>query len=402
MAKVVITGAGVASPIGTGMDEFMSGIREGRKGIDRIKNFDTEYFATNYGAEVRKGGEIVKTGQGTDRKELFIQTAMKELFESSSAIKKYAPADRILNMGTGIDYFDIVGCVGSRQDVKNIDWASYTRRSYSVVEELARDFNIEGNFTVNAAACVASTQAMGLSYRMLKENKGTACITGGFDSMLSHIHYMGFYKLGALSDWEGEPGEACRPFDKKRRGLVLGEGGVAYLLQNEEEANPEDILAEIAGYSTTTDSYLVTDPDPTGSALAKAAGEAIADAGLAPADIDCVHLHGTGTEKNELAETKAMELVFQERYTEIPAFSLKGQIGHLIGACGAMEILGAIYSLKNQEVPPTVNFEEADPRAPLRIIKDKPLKTEITNILKLNAAFGGQNTAFVLRRYEKR
>jgi 3-oxoacyl-[acyl-carrier-protein] synthase II len=211
---------------------------------------------------------------------------------------------------------------------------------------------------------------------------------------------MGFYKLGALSQWEGDPSKSCRPFDKNRSGLVLGEGGVAYLLERAEDADRNSIMAEITGYSSTMDSFKVTDPDPEGRSLARAALDAIDEARVTPDDIDSVHLHGTGTIKNDLAETKAMELIFKERYTEVPSFSFKGQIGHLIGACGAVEILGAIYSLKNQVVPPTINFEQRDPEAPLNIIKEKPLEMTIKNILKLNAGFGGQNTALVIKKYE--
>ena len=148
------------------------------------------------------------------------------------------------------------------------------------------------------------------------------------------------------------------------------------------------------------DAYMVTDPHPDGRYIANAALEAIKDADISTQDIDCVHLHGTGTYKNALAEAKAMELIFGERFREIPVFSLKGQIGHLIGACGALEIVGVIYSLQKQKVPATVNFKDPDPEVPLRVIKDESIDLEICHVLKLNSSFGGQNTAFVLRKYE--
>jgi 3-oxoacyl-[acyl-carrier-protein] synthase II len=145
---------------------------------------------------------------------------------------------------------------------------------------------------------------------------------------------------------------------------------------------------------------MVTDPEPEGKILARCALEAIRDAGLSPDDIDSVHVHGTGTLKNEPAETHAMKLIFGNRYSDIPIFSLKGQIGHLIGACGAMEMLGVIHSIQTQKIMPTVNFEHPDPEAHLRVISKKPLEMKINNVLKLNAAFGGQNTAIVMRNYE--
>jgi 3-oxoacyl-(acyl-carrier-protein) synthase len=133
--------------------------------------------------------------------------------------------------------------------------------------------------------------------------------------------------------------------------------------------------------------------------LAEAALRAITDAGITPEDIDCLDLHGTGTVKNALAEVRALELVFGERYREIPAFALKGQIGHLIGACGAMELLGVIDALRHQRLLPSINCEEPDPELPLKLVRGEPLPMEIRHVLKLNAAFGGQNTALVLRAW---
>jgi 3-oxoacyl-[acyl-carrier-protein] synthase II len=399
MDRVVISGAGVMSPIGSNLQEFMQSVETGFKGVDNIKNFNTDLFPIDLAAEAKVKNKVFKSDLEVDRKEIFINTAMDQLFNQNQNIQNYKPTDRNLHLGTGIDYFDIVNYVDS-EDSKLGRWEKHCRRSNKVVEKLAEKYNIKGGFSVNVSACVASTQAMGLAFRMLKNTENKIIITGGFDSMLCHLHYMGFYKLGAFTEWTGEPGDACRPFDKYRSGLVLGEGGVAYLFQREDEANKDDILAEVVGYSSTMDAYMVTDPDPQGKSLANAALNAINEADISMRDINCVHLHGTGTYKNALAETKAMELIFGDRYKEVPVFSLKGQVGHLIGACGALEILAAIYSLKNQQVPPTVNFEDSDSEVPLRVIKGEPLKLEIEYILKLNASFGGQNTAFILRRHE--
>ena len=399
MCRIVISGAGVVSPIGSSLEELWVGVESGFKGVDHLKNFNTDLFPMDLAAEVKMNKKVYKSNLKIDRKDIFINTAMDELFRKNHFIQNYSPADRILNIGTGIDYFDIVNYVDST-DSNSGKWEKYCKRSYKVVERLVSKYEIEGGFYVNVSACVASTQAMGLSFRMLKNTKKKIIITGGFDSMLCHLHYMGFYKLGAFSEWNGEPGDACRPFDKNRSGLVLGEGAVVYLFQREDEANKEDILAEVVGYSSTMDAYMVTDPDPEGKSLANAALCAIKEAGISTQDIDCVHLHGTGTYKNAPAEAKAMEVIFGSSFKEIPVFSLKGQIGHLIGACGTLEMIGVIYSLQNQKVPPTVNFEDPDPDAPLKVIKGKPLDLEINHILKLNSSFGGQNTAFVLRRYE--
>lgn len=395
MSRVFITGASVVSPIGNNLEEFFHGIQTGKKGIGKIAGFNTEHFPSNLGAEVKK----LQINSVGDRKKGFIKKALQELLDTSAHIHDYVPEQRFLNLGAGLDYFDLANYVSSKEAALG-KWQSYSNNTHTIVSKLASQYNIKGGFTVNVTACVASAQAIGLSYRMLKSSTDEKIIiSGGFDSMLNPLHYMGFYKLGALSSWQGRPENACRPFDKDRCGLVLGEGAAVLLLQNATKAPPECILGEITGYDSTMDAYMVSDPHPEGIRLARAALNAIEESGITPDAIDCVHLHGTGTKKNAIAESKAMQLIFPKTYNEVPVFSLKGQIGHLIAACGAVEMLGVIYSIQTQQIPPTINYELADPEVPLNVIKERPLKKHINYILKLNSAFGGQNTAFVVKRY---
>lgn len=364
-----------------------------------MQNFSTEYFPSNFCAEVKETGRVVKTTPIIDRKALFFKNSFKQLVAKNDFLVRYKPEDIAINVGAGIDYFDLETFVNSGDYLSN-KWQSHCSGAVDTVRSLSREYNIRGGYFVNVSACVASTQSIGNSFRLLRKNRNMAIISGGFDSMLSHLHYMGFYVLGALSSYTGNAEDACKPFDKKRCGLVIGEGGIAMLLETAGSAVKNDILAEIAGYSSTLDAYQVTDPEPSGICLARAASDAIAEAGITPDQIDCVHMHGTGTIKNGIAESNAMKLVFGDRYQEIPVYSMKGQIGHLIGACGAMEFLGVIYSLKYQKVPPTVNFETPDPEVLLNVIKGEALNLKINYILKLNAGFGGQNTALVIKRYD--
>jgi 3-oxoacyl-[acyl-carrier-protein] synthase II len=397
MTEIVITGIGVNSPIGSNFEECFANIENGYKGLGLMQNIETTNFPTSFSGEVKKNGEVCITPNDIDRKEVFINQAFSELTSKNNFLSRYQPEDRVINIGAGIDYFDLIGYINSG-DSKNNHWAPHCNRSYEVARKIAHQFDFKGGCIVNVSACVASTQALGLSYRMLKSGKNLAIVSGGYDSMLSHLHYMGFYKLGALSSYQGKAEDSCKPFDKKRCGLVIGEGGIAILLENKKNANKDSILAQIVGYSSTLDAFTITDPEPNGTSLAKAALEAIHEAGITPDDIDCAHMHETGTIKNALAEAKVMQLVFGDRFREVPVYSMKGQIGHLIGACGAMEMLGVIYSLKYQKVPPTVNFDTPDPEVPVRVITGKALDLKINYILKLNAAFGGQNTALVIKK----
>lgn len=399
MGRVVITGVGAVSPIGNSFKEVMDGIKTGKRGIGRIQSIDTEHFPFNFGAEVKESGTPLRTEPHIDRKEVFAKQALEELFAGRRSILDHLPKNRFMHLGAGHDYLDLIGYVNS-QDKTHTKWIEYSMNGYDIVKNLAQVNEIKGGFSANITACVASTQAMGQSFRMLRRLPGgSVFITGGFDSVINHIHYMAFYKLGAISSWEGEPGKACRPFDKNRCGLVLGEGAGIFSLEDAEDVPTGEGLAEIVGYGSSNDAYKVTDPHPEGKSLAMAALNSIKDAGITPRDIDCVHLHGTGTYKNALAEANAMRRIFPECWKQIPVFSMKGQIGHLIGACGALEMIGVIYSLRNQRVPPTVNFDEKDPDVPLRVVKDEPLNMKIDHVLKLNSGFGGQNGAFVVKRY---
>ncbi|MCL1811951.1 MAG: beta-ketoacyl-[acyl-carrier-protein] synthase family protein [Treponema sp.] len=395
MNKVVITALGVASPIGSGQSEFFSALHSGCRGIDHIRNFDTTCFPVDFGSEVKAGGNVVTSPSSADRKALFINMALAELYQQP-AIHNYAAANRHVYLGAGIDYFDFPGYV---ENQNQSPWTGFCRRASVVVDQLAAEYDIAGQHCANVAACVASTQALGLSLRILRNETNQAIISGGFDSMLSYLHYMGFYNLGALSDWQGEAEGACRPLDKKRCGLVIGEGAAAFVLENARQAAPENILCELAGYASGMDAYMITDPEPEGQCLANAALAAICDADITPDAIDVVDMHGTGTVKNALAEMRALQRIFPRRYREIPVFCLKGQIGHLIGACGAMELLGVIDMIRHQRVLPSINCEESDPELPLNIIRGEPQALKIHHVLKLNAAFGGQNTALVVKKH---
>lgn len=396
MNRVVITSLGVVSPIGTGKEEFFHGIEKGTKGISDITSYDAKYYPIKLGAEAKENGNVIISKE-KDRREIFLDKAFEQVFKDS-ALNRYEKEKRMLIMGAGIDYFDLPKYVESN-DVKNNNWQKYSLNYVKMIDKYSEKNEIKGGTIVNVSACVASSQAMGLSYRILNTGEDKIIITGGIDSMLNHLHFMGFYKLGALSDWDGNPSESCRPFDKDRRGLVLGEGAVLFIFENEKNAIKSNILAEIAGYNSSIDAYMVTDPNPDGEILAKAAMEAIDEAKISPNEIDYVDMHGTGTLKNDIAECNALKIIFGNRFKDVPVFSLKAQVGHLIGGCGALEIAGVIYSIENQVIPATVNYTNPDPNIPLNVLKE-PLKTKVKHVLKLNAAFGGQNTAFVIKKYE--
>jgi len=350
--------------------------------------------------EIHSARQVVKTPSNIDRRIYFLDRSISELLSNTQFNTRYAPEDLILNAGSGVDYVDLESLYikGEYLNPPFEDLPSHYK-TYAQILDLAEKHSLRGGCHVFVAACVASTQAIGLSYRMLKKGMKKAILTGGSESMISYINYIGFYLLGAMASGYPAP-EACKPFDKRRNGTVLGEGAVVMLLEDSESAPKDKILAEIAGYGSTMDAYAVTDPDPSALRLSKAIEIALHEAGIGPDLIDCVHLHGTGTPKNAPAEYLSLKRVFGSRVAELPVYSMKGQIGHLIAACGAMEMLGVIYSIQNQVVLPTVNFRETDPEAPLYVIRDTPLHIPVRYVLKLNSAFGGENTAIIIKKHE--
>lgn len=399
---VVITSIKVRSPLGCTLEECMNNIELGKRCISNIENFNTAGFQTTAAGEIRCNGKVVTTEPNIDRKNFFLDQITTELRNSTSFDKKYNPTEIAMNIGSGLDYVDIENLYKKREFTypKTAHLPSHYK-SNKQITEIATKNNIKGGCNVFVAACAASTQAIGLSYKMVKSRIREAVITGGADSMVNQINYLGFYHLGAMATAkEGEAPYICKPFDKNRSGTILGEGAIVMLLENSKNAKKENIIAQIAGYASTMDAYAVTDPDPSAKSLARAISNALKSASITPEMIDCVHLHGTGTYKNAPAEYNALAQIFKERVKELPVYSLKGQIGHMIGSCGAMEMLGVIYSIQNQVVLPTINFSEQDPEAPLYVIKEKPLHIPINYILKLNSSFGGENSALIIKKYD--
>ena len=396
---VVITGYEIQSPLGCTREESFATLRSGLPCVGDIQSFDTEGFPMKAAGEVKENGEVIITPSNVDRKVFFLERALDQLIENSGLDARYSLSERIMNIGTGIDYVDVVSFFNHREYRKPPGSETAYYKTAEQIKAVAAKKQISGGCNIFTAACVASAQAIGLSYRMIKRGMKRAILTGGSDSMISYVNNLGFYQLGAMST-DPHSATACKPFDRRRSGTVLGEGAAMLLLEESSMVGKEEILAKIIGYGCTMDAYALTDPDPSAQQLAKAIRLALEDAALTPGLIDCVHLHGTGTPKNAPAEYSALRQVFGDRVAELPVYSMKGQIGHLVDSCTAVEMLGVLHSIREQEVLPTLNFAESDPTAPLFVVRGKPLSMPIRYVLKLNSSFGGHNTAIIIEKYQ--
>ena len=397
---VVITGFGACSPLGCSYAESLDTLRSGRPCINDIQNFPVDGYPYTAAGEIREGGEVVRTPVGVDRKLHFLERALQELSRNTDFTGRYTPSQRMLNLGTGIDYFELESVMESRKISLDVLLKQGLYHDIGPgMKELSLRWGFGAGHHLFASACTASAHAIGLSWRLMRRGLADAVVTGGSDSMIFPGGYLGFSALGALTGSHEPSPVKCRPCDLNSSGTVLGEASVVMLLEDAARAAGKP-LAQIIGYGSSLDAYSVTDPDPSGETAAWAVREALDEAGLHPEEVDCIHLHGTGTVKCAPAEYNCLYRIFGERLKEIPAYSMKGQVGHMIGSCTAVEMLGVVYSLQQQVVLPTVNFRTPHPEAPFRMVTGAPLRLPVRHILKINSAFGGHNTALVFKRWE--
>ena len=419
--RVVITGAGLASPIGNTVDEFTAALKSGRSGIDIIRKFDVSSFPARLGGEV-KGLDIarIKNEKRLDDP-MLSKTGDCKVFLGLWAFYDAVTAARLsesklssagINLGVGLESFNLgqlfdlsphtfqlgqyMECF--RQVREN--GLSYLQTPLSFLGEfLAKMHRIQGGVVTNVSACTASTQAIGHSFQLIRSGRRSVMITGGFDSMLNPLGLAGFTLLGALSPDNEAGAAALRPFDLKRKGTLLGEGSGMLVLEDREHAlkRGAPVLAEIAGFATTLDSYKLSAPAPEGEGIRRCMEKALADAGVIPETIDYINAHGTGTPYNDVTETTAIKKVFGDHAYRIPVSSTKSMLGHLIGAAGALEVIACIRMINEGFVAPTINLEHPDPECDLDYVPNVSREYHPKYVVKNSMGFGGQNATLIIR-----
>ncbi len=265
---------------------------------------------------------------------------------------------------------------------------------------LAAPYPIKGPCMTVQSACASATQAIGEALQMIRHGQADLMVAGGADSMLSAVCVTGFTLLTVASTYRGDPGKACRPFDRKRDGLVLGEGAGIVILESLEAAQDRGapILAEVVGYGSSADGYRFTDSHPEARGAVQCMRAALADADLQPEDIDYINAHGTGTPQNDRTETFAIKQVFRDHAYAIPVSSTKSQLGHLLCASGGVELVITVEALRKGIVPPTINLENPDPDCDLDYVPHTPREADLELGLSNSFGFGGQNGTLIVRR----
>jgi 3-oxoacyl-[acyl-carrier-protein] synthase II len=237
---------------------------------------------------------------------------------------------------------------------------------------------------------------------LIQRGNADVMVTGGSEAVICPMGVGGFNAMHALSTRNDAPEKASRPFDKDRDGFVMGEGGATIVLEELEfaKARGARIYAEIAGIGLTADAHHITDPAPGGVGVVNAIRIALEDADMKPDEIDCVNAHGTSTPPNDRNETAAIKTVFGEHAYKIPVHSVKSQLGHLLGAAGAIEAISSVLTIRDGIVPPTINQETPDPDCDLNYVPNKALYKEINTVLSDNSGFGGHNTAIIFKKFD--
>jgi len=409
--RVVITGLGVVSPVGSSVTKFWENLTAGKSGIGRITKFDPEGFPVQIAGEVKDFDPL----EYFDKKEVrrtdpFIQFAVGaavQAVKSSGLEESDVDKTRVgVLIGSGI------GGLSTIEQQLKILWEKGPRRvsPFCVPMEIINmasglvsiRFGYKGPNISVVTACATGTHAIGEAYRTIQYGDADVMVAGGAESCITPLAVAGFAAAKALSTRNDEPEKASRPFEKNRDGFVMGEGAGIVVLEELEHAKRRGakILAEIVGYGTSGDAYHMTAPAPEGEGAARAMENAIKDAGISPEDVDYINAHGTSTKFNDLFETMAIKKVFGEHAYRVKISSIKSMIGHLLGAAGGVEVVSSVMTLQTGVIPPTINYEEPDPECDLDYTPNKAVEADVRYVLKNSFGFGGTNACLVLKRYE--
>jgi 3-oxoacyl-[acyl-carrier-protein] synthase II len=422
--RVVITGMGTVNPLAHNVEDTWRAMLEGRSAIGPTFLFDASTYPTTFSAQVRDYdlAQHLPTAdkhRHAGRHGRFALGAAAEAWRQSG-LGDVKELDRTrlgiyLGSGEGSLDFDVFAAtlVDAWRDgqVDTRVWPELAfqrmdlfreieQETNMVLSHLAGEFGAMGPAFNVLTACAASTQAIGEAAMLVRRGDVDVILTGGAHSMIHPFGMTGFNRLTALSTRNDQIDTACRPFDATRDGFVLGEGASIITLEDYDFARQRGakVLAEIVGYGASADAFRITDQDPEGDGAASSMRQALADAKLAPADIDYISAHGTGTKQNDQVETRGVKAVFGSRAPHVPMSSVKSMVGHLIAAAGATELITCVLAIRDQIVPPTINYHHRDPDCDLDYVPNVARRTKVETCMSNSFGFGGQNNTLIVTR----
>ncbi|MDA5110492.1 beta-ketoacyl-ACP synthase II [Brevibacillus thermoruber] len=409
--RVVVTGMGVVTPIGVTIKTFWENLVRGVSGVDYIQAFDTEGFPTTIGAEVKDldldewftHKEKIRMESNTQYAIIAARQAISQAKLDMSQLDPYRVG---VIVGTGMGGTRLI--LENNRDLLQHGYrkvSSYLAFA-SLVEAPTSDISMmigaKGKSGAWVTACATGNNCIGEGCRAIQHGEADVMIAGGTEGQFTPIDLASFCKIKALSTRNDNPQAASRPFDKDRDGFVIGAGAGIVVLESEESAKKRGaaILAEIAGYGSTTDAYHVTAPDPEAKGAIMAMKNAMADANVSPADIDYISAHGSSTRLNDQIETLAIKKLFGEKARSIPVSSIKSMTGHLLAGSGSVELIACILALQHQIVPPTINHHQPDEGFDLNYVPNEAQAHRVRTVLNNSFGFGGYNACIVVKEWQ--
>ena len=409
--RVVVTGLGVISSIGLDVETYWNSLLAGKSGIRPIAGFDTAGFTCKIAGEIPQfDPRRWLDKRTTDRIDRFSQmgliAAMQSVQDSGLDFEKEDRTRCGVIIGTGIG-----GLIEIEEQHKRLLERGPTRVSPFLVPKLMGNacagqvsihYGLQGPNLCATTACASSCHSIGIAFTTLRSGAADVILTGGSEAAITPLGMAGFCSAKALSTRNDEPEKASRPFDKDRDGFVMGEGSGILILEEYEHARRRGarIYAEVVGYGATDDACDIVQPDPSGTGACRSVQRALRRAGVEPDQVDYVNAHGTSTQLNDAAETRAVKAALGARAATVPISSTKSMTGHLLGAAGGVEAIFSILAIRDRYVPPTINLDEPDPECDLDYVPNVGRSVPVDLALSTSYGFGGHNACLAFARVE--
>ncbi|NLC70542.1 MAG: beta-ketoacyl-ACP synthase II [Desulfuromonadaceae bacterium] len=409
MRRVVVTGVGVISATGTGVEKNWNALMSGESGIDLVTRFDASSLPSQIAGEVKDfDGEQYMEKKDLRKNDLFIQYAVAAadmaLKDSGFEINE-SNADRVgVLVGAGLGGLPTLERCHSaclEGGYKKISPFFIPMLIINLAPgQISMRCGAKGPNLSVCSACATGTHSIGDAYRIIQRGDADAMIAGGTESTVTILGIGGFSVMKALSTRNDDPKRASRPFEKNRDGFILAEGAGIVILEEYEAARKRGakIYAEICGYGLTGDAYHLTHPSPGGEGASRCIRMALKGAGVNPEEVDYINAHGTSTPLNDLNETMAIKTVFGDHARQVMVSSTKGNTGHALGAAGAIEAVYTVLAMDRGVAPPTINYEEPDPECDLDFVPNEPRQAEIKIAMSNSFGFGGTNATLLFRK----
>jgi 3-oxoacyl-[acyl-carrier-protein] synthase II len=408
--RVVVTGLGVVSPVGIGVDAYWDSLTHGRSGIGEITLFDTEGFPTRIAGEV-KGWNAEdhldrKQAKRMSRAGQFaVAAAQQAVKDAGLRLGDTNPHVGVL-LGTGTSSFPdteaAMRTLVSKGPMRISPFFAPIALPNMPTGQVAMALKAQGYNNTVVTACAAGTQAVGEAYEAVRRGDADVMLAGGTEAGICSLGLAAFCVMHALSTRNEEPQKASRPYDKDRDGFIPAEGAGILVLESLQHALEREarIYGEVVGFAANSDAYHVVMPEPNGSGAARAIEAALEHAGIQPLEVDYINAHGTSTQLNDAAETAAIKAVFAEYAHSVPISSTKSMMGHLLGAAGAVEAVASVLTLHHDLIPPTINLQNPDPVCDLDYVPNEARGADVRVVMSNSFGFGGQNAVLLMREYQ--